>query len=142
MKVILISVGGAVLLATIILFACAVAARIVFGFRWKAICGFERQAKRVRSLMYVSYGPLMPTAVFWLGSEDATEEKVAQGIAEGALPRQNYHDAVPIEVSNAAIHARIYDHKDVAVWPSAKAKQLYGHGDDIYPLKRLKGQVK
>jgi len=86
--------------------------------------GFERQAKRVRSLMYVSLRPIDADCCFWLGSEDATEEKVAQGIAEGALAPPKLSRCGSNRVSNAAIHARIYDHKDVAVWPSAKGETI------------------
>lgn len=112
------------LVALIVLFSFSLATRIVYGFRWKAICGLERQAKR-KVVMYISNAMFEPTPVFWLGSNDWQEELVADSVVEGRLPRQQFNDAVDGETHWEAITKR------VDVWPSRETKQLFGKPEDI-----------
>lgn len=112
------------LLAIILIAAMGLATRMVYGFRWRAIIGAEREAKR-RSVMYVSRGPLAPTAVFWLGATDDQENAVALAMVKGDLERADYARAVSASVHWAAICKR------VRVWPSKQVKQLLGSPEDV-----------
>lgn len=122
--------GGIVIAVTVFfgltfLAACAIATRIVFQFRWRAILGFERQFKKKQSVAYVSRAVFMPVGVFWLGGKDWQENAVAQAMANGTLKLIDVHECVSQE------HLRESIKRHVPVWPSREAKQLLGKPEDI-----------
>lgn len=138
MKTLLIIFIFMLVFAAICMFALALSARIVYGFRWRAIAGFERQYKR-RNIAYVSRAMFNPTAVYWLGSEDWQEDLVAHGMASGKLLRFDT-DVVSTDLNHEAVINR------VAVWPSVKTKEMYGKPQDVapsdagYSVERLEGK--
>lgn len=113
-------------LAIIFMASLGIATRIVYGFDIGAIVGWRKQAKR-KSVLYVSRAWRNPTAVYWLGSEGWQEDKVAQGIVSGDLPQKDYSETVNKELNWTAIRS------NVATWPSAEAKDLYGSPADVAP---------
>ena len=119
-EILMVIIGSMIVVVVVICFACALATRLIFGFKWRAIFGLERQAKQQGSLWYVSRAFRFPVAVFWLGSTKEQEREVALAMAAGRVRLKDYND----DVSDEALSLSIKD--DADVWPSIELKNAFG----------------
>ena len=115
---------GVFIVLAAVLISFALATRLAYGFRWRAILGLERQALR-RDIWYVSKSVFLPTAVFWLGSTEDQEKQVAIAMAMGHIKRRHFPGTVSRETNWKAIVA------GVRVWPDLETKQMFGDPNDV-----------